>query len=195
MKKGFSEKINDSAFERYKKNSNKYSLFFALSLCLISVLSFYFYGENSSEMDNPQAIYIGVFIGAIFIFIALIQILQRLKSKTWDGKVIDKKIEHKQQKKYSSGNGFFKQKYIENKIEYIIIIKRDDGKNHTIITENDDTLFNYYKIGDLVRHHKGLNTLEKYDKTEDKIIFCNACASLNDINDDFCHRCGAPLLK
>jgi len=195
MKKGFSEKINDPAFDRYKKNSNRYSLIFALILSIISILSFYFYGENSNEMDNPQAIYIGIFIGAIFISIALVQIFQRINSKTWDGKVIDKKIEHKQIKKYSSGDGFFKHKYIENKTEYIIIIKRDDSKIHTVITEDDDTLFNYYKIGDLVRHHKGLNTLEKYDKTEDKIIFCNACASLNDINDDFCHRCGAPLLK
>ncbi|MDW7669506.1 MAG: hypothetical protein SCJ93_11835 [Bacillota bacterium] len=46
--------------------------------------------------------------------------------------------------------------------------------------------YNYYQTGDKVRHHAELNTLEKYDKSKDKIIFCNACAYLNDIEDEYC---------
>ncbi len=63
------------------------------------------------------------------------------------------------------------------------------------MVEDDDTLYNYYRIGDRVRHHAGLNSYEKYDKTRDSIIFCAACATLCDIGDDVCYRCKCPLLK
>ena len=62
-------------------------------------------------------------------------------------------------------------------------------------SKDDATQYNYYKIGDKVRHHGGINTFEKYDKTGDTIIFCNACATLCDIDDDVCFRCKCPLLK
>src|SRR6056297_1405068 len=195
MKIGYSEKINDPAFKRYQKNANKYSLIFSLILCAITVVGFFIYGETSVEIENPQALYIGLGIGAMFISIALFQIIQRAKSKTWDGLVTDKKVEEKRRKKYSSGTGLFKQKYYEEYTLYTVYIKGEAGQEYTIRSEDDSTLYDYYKIGDKVRHHKRLNTFEKFDKTGDKIIFCNACASLNAINDEVCHRCGAPLLK
>jgi len=64
-----------------------------------------------------------------------------------------------------------------------------------LTAEDDDTVYNYYQTGDRVRHHGGLNSFEKYDKSQDDIVFCNACASLNDINDEYCFRCNCPLLK
>jgi len=195
MRKGYSKRINNPAFKRYQKNANKYTMIFSLVLCSIVVVGFFIYGEISVEMDNPQALYIGIAIGAMFISIALIQIIQRLKDKTWDGVVIDKKVEDKQRKKYMKGTRLFKRKYWEEFTLYTVHIKGEDGHEHNIFVEDDNTLYDYYKIGDKVRHHKGLNTFEKYDKTGDKIIFCNACASMNDIKDDTCHRCGAPLLK
>jgi hypothetical protein len=76
-----------------------------------------------------------------------------------------------------------------------VVIKKDDGKTYTQSSEDDDTVFNYYQIGDKMRHHGGLNTFEKYDKSNDEIIFCNACAYLNDIKDDYCVKCKCPLLK
>ena len=52
-----------------------------------------------------------------------------------------------------------------------------------------------YQIGDRVRYHGGINSYEKYDKTGDKIIPCNACGTLCDIHEDYCYRCKCPLLK
>ncbi|HNW03847.1 MAG TPA: hypothetical protein PKI76_00485 [Oscillospiraceae bacterium] len=46
-----------------------------------------------------------------------------------------------------------------------------------------------------MRHHAGLSTLEKYDKTGDRFIPCNACGTLCDIQEDYCFRCKCPLLK
>ncbi len=185
---GFSQKINDPAFIKYVKNTNRWSGYFSLGLAFFAVLGFYIYGQTSTEMENPEALYIGLGIGSMFIIIALFQIVGRNRSTTWDGTVVDKKIKKKRRNdKYDDS--------WKDYLEYQVILKADNGKNHDITAEDDDTVYNYYKIGDRIRHHKGLNSYEKQDKTGDTIIFCNACASLNDINDDFCFRCKCPLLK
>jgi len=187
---GYSSRINDPAFARYRKHSTIWSLGFAAILALAAIIGFYYYGETSGEMDNPQALYIGLGIGGMFLLIALLQILGRARSKTWDGVVTEKKREKKRRKR-KSGTDTYWQSYEA----FIITIKMESGKRYELTYEDDDTVYNYYQVGDKVRHHKGLNSLEKYDKSKDRIIFCNACASLNDIRDDKCHRCSRPLLK
>ena len=162
-------------------------MIFSLILASFAAAGFFIYGETSSEMNNPQALYVGLGIGSMFVIIAVFQIISRKTSKDWDGSVIDKKIEKKTRKN--------KLGEIEDFVLFTIIIRSYNGKIHEICDENDDTVYNYYKIGDKVRHHRGLNALEKFDKSKDTIIFCNACASLNDIEDDYCHRCKCPLLK
>ena len=76
-----------------------------------------------------------------------------------------------------------------------MVIQENGGKKHKLSVKNDATFYNYYENGDKVRHHGGLNTYEKYDKSKDTVIFCNACASRHDINDDICRRCKCPILK
>ena len=187
---GYSERISDPAFARYRRNSVVWSFTFAAILALAAVIGFYIYGETSSEMDNPQALYIGLGIGGMFLAIALVQTIGRSRSVAWDGVVIDKKTEKKRRQE-KSGNDEIWVRYTR----YTVVIKTEAGKLYEINADDDDTQYNYYRIGDRVRHHQGLNSLEKYDKSGDSIIFCNACASLNDISDDRCFRCSCPLLK
>lgn len=188
---GFSDRISDPAFHKYLKSSNQYSAIFSLALATIAVIGFYIAGERGLDnMENPQALYIGLGIGGMFILIALFQILARKRSKTWDGVVVDKKMKRKT-RRHKSEDGVWDEDYVE----YKVTIRQDHGKNYEIIDENDDTLYNYYDTGDKIRHHGGLNSYEKYDKTGDSIIFCSACATLCDINDDVCFRCKCPLLK
>ena len=184
----FSKKIDEPALAQYVRSSNRWSATFSIILAFVAVVGFSIYGETSSEMNNPEAFYIGLAIGGMFLLIALFQIAGRKRSSTWDGTVTDKKIKKKRRR-----DKF--QDLWEDYLEYRITIKADDGKVHTITTEDDDTKYNYYKIGDRVRHHKGLNTYEKENKMGDTIIFCNACSTLNDINEDYCFRCKCPLLK
>ena len=187
---GYSTKINDPAFKKYIKDTKTWSLLFAVILSLIVTISFYIYGETSNEMENPEALFIGLIISAMFIVIALIQVISINKTKTFDGVVIDKKIEEHSRRRHTSNNDY----YIEEYLDYYVLIKAD---NNTISlrAEDDDTVFNYFNIGDKVRHHGKLKTYEKYDKSNDSIIFCNACSSLNDIEADYCFRCKCPLLK
>ncbi|MDD4541746.1 MAG: zinc-ribbon domain-containing protein [Eubacteriales bacterium] len=189
--RGFSPRISDPLFAGYLKNSNRWSAIFSMILALAAVIGFYIYGEVSSEMDNPDALYIGFAIGGMFLLIALFQILGRKRSKTWDGTVEDKKIKKKSRRRdYGDDNVQY-----EDYLEYSVIIRSDQGKRYTVTAEDSDTLYNYYQIGDRVRHHAGLNSYEKYDKTGDKFITCSACGTLCDIRDDYCFRCKCPLLK
>ena len=92
---GYSLRINDPAFKGYIKNSNRWSAIFSAILALIAVIGFYIYGETGTEMENPEALYIGFGVGGMFLTIALLQILGRKRSKTWDGVVVDKTVTKK----------------------------------------------------------------------------------------------------
>lgn len=188
---GYSERINDPAFASYRRQTTAWSFIFAGILAVVVIVGFFIYGETSTEMDNPQALYIGLGIGGMFLTIALLATISRMRIKQWDGVVIDKKIEKKTRRTKDSGGQYYTERYTL----YTIVYKTDQGKIINKFEEDDDTVFNYFEIGDQVRHHKGLGTLEKYDKSRDSIIFCNACSTINDINDDKCYRCSCPLLK
>ena len=103
---------------------------------------------------------------------------------------MDKKVK-KKEKTQGSGDDSYSVKYLE----YVVTVQSQEGKKYRMTAEDDSTVYDYFLIGDRVRHHEGLNSYEKYDKSKDSIIFCSACATLCDINEDFCWRCKCPLLK
>jgi len=190
---GYSKRIHDPAFAGYLKNTNRWSAIFSIFLAAAAVLGFYIYGETSNEMENPQALYIGLGIGGMFLIISLYTIIARKRSKTWDGVVVDK-TSKKKNRRQSTGNGNNDYE-IHYYTEYAVLVRDVHGKTHRITAEDDTTLYDYFRVGDQVRHHAGLNSYEKYDKSNDSIIFCSACATLCDISDDVCWRCKCPLLK
>ncbi|MBN2793952.1 MAG: zinc ribbon domain-containing protein [Clostridia bacterium] len=190
---GYSNKISDPKFDKYIKNTNRWAIIFSFIIAIAAVVGFYIAGERSTEVTNPEALYIGFGIGGMFLVIVFGQVLMKKGSKTWDGVVVDKTAT-KKKKKVSTGsdnNDFYWKQYME----YIVVIRSEKGKKHKLRTEDDATIYNYYNVGEKVRHHAGLNTFEKYDKTHDSIIFCNACATKCDITMDTCPRCKCPLLK
>ena len=188
---GYSNRINDPAFAKYLADTKKYAKIFSLILASAAVLGFYLYGEFSYDMDNPEALYIGLGIGGMFIMIALITNRSQKSTKTWDGKVVDKLVEKKTRRRNATDMDYHAREYLL----YKVVIKSDFGDTRELTAENDDTVYNYYQIGDRVRYHGHLRTFEKYDKSKDSIIFCNACAFLNDMSDERCRACHCPLLK
>ncbi|MCG6187309.1 hypothetical protein [Maribellus maritimus] len=184
----YSPKIQDQAFNKYKENTKKWRFLFSLIIAALAIVGFYIYGETSNEMDNPEALQIGLGIGLMFLVIGFFSGKSKKYNKTWDGVVIDKK--EKKTKKDIGYPGVKAERYV-----YTVLIKTENGLIREIRDEDDDTVFNYYKIGDKVRHHGGLNSYEKFDKSGDDIVFCNACAFLHDIKEDICRNCGCPLLK
>ena len=174
----YSNKINDPCFKKHLKNTRNYNFIFSFALGLIALTGFYLYGEFSNDMDNPQALYVGMVIGGMFFMIGIYSAFSGGRKPTWDGIVIEKKIISK-----------------ADKMLYNVYIEKENKKIHELVSEDDNIYYEYYKIGDKVRYHGKLGTLEKFDKTNDKIIFCNACAFMNYIEMDKCALCGCVLLK
>ncbi len=188
---GYSSKISDPAFDVYLRNSERYAWIFSFILAAAAVIGFFIYGETSHDMDNPQALYTGLLIGSMFVLIAFVTQLSKKGRWTWDGTVCDKRVEKKKRHRKPEDPDYHMQEYLI----YKVVIQSDHRKKYEICAENDETLYNYYQIGDKVRYHGKLGTYEKYDKSKDTIVFCNACASMNEITDERCHRCNCPLLK
>ena len=67
----YSLKIHDPAFKQHIKNTKNYRYQFGFGLAIVAVAGFYLYGETSSEMDNPEALYIGLGIGGMFFLIGI----------------------------------------------------------------------------------------------------------------------------
>ncbi|MGQ8336554.1 hypothetical protein ACUNWD_08395 [Sunxiuqinia sp. A32] len=184
----YSSKIHDQAFDKYAQNTKDWGFLFSAILAIIVISSFYAYGEFSDEMDNPEAIQIGFIIGLMFLLIGYVAGRSTTKAQTWDGVIVDKKT--KTTTKDIGYPGVKAERHV-----FTILIKDGNGRIHEIRDEDDETVFNYYNIGDKVRYHGKLKSYEKYDKSKDEIIFCNACAFLHDIEEDICKNCGCPLLK
>ncbi len=187
---GFSTRINDPAFARYVRHAHSWSTLFSVMLAAVAIAGFYIYGETSSAMGNPEALYVGFVIAGMFLLIGFYAVADRNRTKTWDGTVIDKRIQRKVKKK----TGWDEIKY-DTYTVYSVVIRDDRGKEHVVTYRDDDTMYNYYRIGDRVRHHGKLRSIEKYDKSGDLFIPCGACGTLCPIDEDFCHRCKCPLLK
>ncbi len=184
---GYSPRINDPAFQKYQNASKNWALLFSLIIAAIAIIAFPIYGQVSGEMEMPYSLYYGMGIGGMFVAIALFQNFSKSRDSTWDGVVVNKRSYKKtRHDRYSDSYSTY--------TVYEYQVKRDNGKIYSHRTEDDDTVYNYYQIGDKVRHHKGFG-YEKYDKSRDAFLFCTACASINDISDEVCFRCKCPLLK
>ena len=181
----YSNKIHDQAFDKYLQNTKNWKFQFSVILAALAVGGFYLYGNFSNEMNNPEALRIGLVIGLLFVVIGFFSGRSRT-GRDWDGMVTDKKT-----KKIWKDIGYGASK--AECLVYTVYIKSETGKIHEIRSENDDTVFNYFKIGDKVRRHERLKSFEKFDKSNDDIIFCNACAFLHHIDEDVCRNCGCPL--
>lgn len=174
----YSSKIKDPKFDRYLKNTRNYRYQFAFGLAVIAVIGFFLYGEFSDEMDNPEALYIGLVIGGMFLLIGLYSVFSLQPKLDWDGEVAEKEILEK-----------------DGKSIFLVYIEDSRGMRHELRAENDATVYDYYHLGEKVRYHGKLKTFEKFDKSKDDIIFCNACSFLHEISEDTCRNCGCPLLK
>ena len=189
---GFSPRIQDPAYARYLKNSNRWAGIFSVILAAAAIIGFFIAGQTGAgNMKNPQALFIGMAIGGMFLLIAFFQVMRKKKDRTWDGQVVDKKIEHKRRNRETSEDSFV----TENYTLFTVLIRENNGKLHPLAVENDSRYFDYFNVGDVVRHHAGFTVYEKQDKSRDATIFCIACGTKNDIQQDVCHRCKCPLLK
>ncbi len=185
---GYSPKIQSPAFDSYSKNMKRGSSIFTLILAAIAIVGFPIYGAISGDIDMPDSLYYGMGIGGMFVVIFLFQSVKKGRDTTWDGTVADKKRHQRTKHEHEDDPG-------TPYTEYEMRVRRDSGKIHKHTFSNETGAYAYYNIGDRVRHHKGFDLYEKYDKSQDHQILCIACSTMNNMEGDECSRCRCPLLK
>ena len=80
--------------------------------------------------------------------------------------------------------------------EFTTVINTDAGKKRTVREKGSQRhMYDYLAVGDRVRFHPMFGTYEKYDKSKDRIIYCNICSMMNPIQNDRCQRCHNLLFK
>lgn len=119
---GYSERITDPAFAGYIKTTNRWSSVMTMILAFAAVIGFYIYGEIGTELENPQALLIGLGLGAMFMKIYAIQYLRSKNSITFDGVVVDKTKKNKERRQNTGENDYVTHNYIE----YAVIIRADN---------------------------------------------------------------------
>lgn len=185
---GFSERYWDPSIIEAAKKHKRTSVGCMWSLVIIPVVGFILAGILIKEFDVKEAIIIGVSISVVMLIINLFG-FARSKKPIWEGQVIDKSKKERQRHRNSGDD-------IETYTEYTTVIRTASGKKKTI-TERDSQrhMYDYLKMGDRVRYYPVFDTFEKYDKSKDKIIYCNVCSMMNPISNEKCKRCNNLLFK
>ena len=77
-----------------------------------------------------------------------------------------------------------------------MVIKTEAGKIKRIV-ERDirREMYDYLAVGDRVRYYPAFDSFEKYDKSQDSIIYCNVFRMMNSIERERCKRCNNLLFR
>lgn len=184
---GFSNRCDDPEILEAARKNKKSSMGCAWFFALLFPLGFLLAGLFIDEMPLNEAIIIGVGLGVLMLVINLVRV-KGMKCPVWEGVVTQKhKKERRQHNRDNDPTTY---------TEYTTVIKIDTGKEKRIIEKDSGRdMYDYLSVGDRVRYHPAFETYEKYDKSKDKIIYCNVCRMMNPVANDRCKRCDNLLFK
>jgi len=154
-------------------------------LVFVPLIGFPVAGLLMDDFPFGESLVIGVGIAFIMLVVNLLA-LQRTKQPMWEGVVVNKYSK----KRYEHGDS------TETYMEYTTVITTDAGKKKTIVEKGSRRdIYDYLSVGDRVHYHPKFGSYEKYDKSKDRIIYCNICYTMNPIQNDRCKRCNNLLFK
>jgi ribosomal protein L40E len=182
---GFSDRCNSPEILAAAQEKKKFSIGCMWISMLVPLIGFPIAGLLMDDFPFGESLVIGVGIALIMLIVNLLA-LQRKKRPIWEGVVVNK---------YSKKKYEYKDDESIPYTEYKVIITTDAGRKKTIIERDSRDMYDYLKVGDRVRYHPMFGTYEKYDKSKDRIIYCNVCRMMNPIQNDRCKRCNNLLFK
>ncbi|MFZ2258731.1 MAG: zinc ribbon domain-containing protein [Clostridiaceae bacterium] len=176
---GWAQPADDSKYSRYQANQRVYIIVFTSGLILAIVAGMIL--SKQIALDREGFVVISV-LSLLFFLIAWSAIRgTKRQGKEWSGIIIEKQ-------------GSINSNYDHG--QPALVILSDEGTTFRLPMASS-LEFDYYTVGDKIRHHNrpDLRFIEKFDKSQDEILFCPTCAYINDTRDNFCRACGTPLLK
>jgi hypothetical protein len=183
---GWSARCNDPEILAAAQKNKKSAIGCAWIFTLLFPVGFLIAGLLIDELPLVEAVVIGAGLGVMMLFINLLRI-RDMKKPVWEGVVTEKY--QKERREYDREDN------VSYYTEFVLVMRKDTGKKIRLFHKNRRELYDYFAVGDRVRFHTAFNTYEKYDKSKDKIIYCNVCSMTNPITNDRCKRCKNPLFK
>lgn len=189
VRAGFSGYCNHPEILEAARKNRKTGIGCLWVLTLVPLIGFPVAGLLVEDLPFTEAVVIGVGI-ALVMFIVNLFALRRASRPMWEGVVEDKTRKERSERRSSEDSND------STYIEYTTVIRTQDGKKKTIVEKDSGNhMYDYLSVGDRVRYHPAFGTHEKYDKSKDRIIYCNVCSMMNPIKNDRCKRCDNLLFK
>lgn len=189
---GWSTHYQDPEIIAAVKKKNKALTGYAWALVLVFPIGFLISGLFIKTMPLAGGLIIGLLLGLVMLGISMFYIRMR-QNQIWEGVIIEKYQRENPKEKDSVEDSDHDANDVD--IDYVLMVEKSNGSKHPIIYHNRSDLYDYFQIGDRVRYYAGLSTYEKYDKSKDRIIFCNVCSTENPISNERCQHCHNPLFK
>jgi hypothetical protein len=186
---GFSDRYNCPEILAAAQKNKKSSLGCMGILVFVPLLGFPIAGMLMDDFPFSESVVIGIGIAFIMLVINLLA-LRKTKQPMWEGVVVNQYSKEKSEHRGGEDDNY------RTYTEYNTIITTDTGKKKTIVEKGSGRhMYDYLSVGDRVRFHPRFGTYEKYDKSKDRIIYCNVCSMMNPIQNDRCKRCNNLLFK
>ena len=179
---GWSQNGRHPSIRRYARRYVKAVLVWLIGLSI--VVPAILLAIDDISFDKEGKVILSIIVGIFWLFgLGFLFINQGRSKPSWDGEVISKDILEKSDSDRDSIHS--------------LVIRKNNGKIIKFSQRGARGFFDYIEIGDKVRYHgyKYMHYLEKYDKSKDTVIPCNACGEVCDIRQNYCARCGTILIK
>jgi hypothetical protein len=186
---GFSDRCNSPEILAAAQKNKKSSIGCMWILVFVPLIGFPVAGLLMDDFPFGESLVIGVGIAAVMLIVNLLA-LRKTKQPMWEGVVVNKYSKEKSEHRGGEDDNY------RTYTEYTTVINTDAGKKKTIVEKDSGRhMYDYFSVGDRVRFHPRFGTYEKYDKSKDRIIYCNVCSMMNPIQNDRCKRCNNLLFK
>ena len=186
---GFSNYCDHPEILEVARKNRKSSMGCMWVMTLVPLIGFIIAGLLIDEYPLADAVVIGGGIAVLMLVVNLVA-LRRAKKPVWEGVVVDKTSKERSKRESKEDSSY------TTCTEYTTVIRTQDGKKKTIVEiDSRRDMYDYLTIGDRVRFHPAFGTYEKYDKSKDRIIYCNVCSMENPIHKERCKRCNNLLFK
>jgi hypothetical protein len=186
---GFSDRYNCPEILAAAQKNKKSSIGCMWILVFVPLMGFPVAGLLMNDFPFGESLVIGVGIALVMLVVNLLA-LRKTKQPMWEGVVVNKYSKEKSEHQGGEDDNW------RTYTEYTTIVNTDAGKKKTIVEKDSGRhMYDYLSVGDRVRFHPRFGTYEKYDKSKDRIIYCNVCSMMNSIQNDRCKRCNNLLFK
>ncbi|MGI5979240.1 MAG: zinc ribbon domain-containing protein [Oscillospiraceae bacterium] len=182
---GFSDRCNHPEILAAAQENKKFAVGCMWVLLFVPLIGFPLAGLLMDDFPFGESVVVGIGLALVMLILNLLR-LRETRQPMWEGVVVNQYSKERNEHRDEP----------ETYTEFTTVIRTDTGKKKTIVEKNSQRhMYDYLAVGDRVRYHPKFGTYEKYDKSKDRIIYCNVCSMMNPIQNDRCKRCNNLLFK